>query len=46
MTDQTGIVYVLTNRAMEGIIKIGLTSSSVEKRILELDTTALPLPFE
>lgn len=46
MSDQTGIVYVLTNRAMEGIIKIGLTSSSVEKRMLELDTTALPLPFE
>jgi len=46
MSDQTGIVYVLTNRAMEGIIKIGLTTSSVEKRMLELDTTALPLPFE
>jgi len=40
------IVYVLTNQAMLGLVKIGLTSGSIEDRMRGLDTTALPLPFE
>jgi hypothetical protein len=40
------IVYVLTNEAMEGMVKIGRTSTSVEQRIKELDNTSLPLPFQ
>ena len=42
----TGIVYVLTNDAMEGLVKIGRTTTSVEQRVRELDNTGLPLPFE
>lgn len=42
-----GIVYVLTNEAMPGYVKIGKTTTSVEQRILELSrSTAVPLPFE
>jgi hypothetical protein len=40
------IVYVLTNEAMEGMVKIGRTTTSVEQRIKELDNTSLPLPFQ
>jgi hypothetical protein len=40
------IVYILTNEAMPGLIKIGLTNSSAEQRILTLDNTSVPLPFE
>ena len=39
------IVYVLTNEAMEGMVKIGRTTTSVEQRIRELDNTSMPLPF-
>ncbi len=42
----TEIVYVLTNEAMEGLVKIGRTTTSVEQRIRELDNTSLPLPFQ
>lgn len=42
-----GIVYILTNEAMPGYIKIGKTTTSIEQRILELSrSTAVPLPFE
>tara|TARA_B110000259_G_scaffold18576_1_gene19525 strand:+ start:248 stop:370 length:123 start_codon:yes stop_codon:yes gene_type:complete len=37
-------VYILTNEAMPGIIKIGWTDKSVEERMKELDKTATPLP--
>ena len=40
-----GIVYILTNDSMPGIIKIGITESTVEERIKTLDNTSLPLPF-
>lgn len=40
------IVYVLTNEALEGMVKIGRTTTSVEQRIKELDNTSLPLPFQ
>lgn len=40
------IIYVLTNEAMEGLVKIGRTSTSVEQRIKELDNTSIPLPFQ
>lgn len=40
------IVYVLTNEAMDGLVKIGLTTTSVEERIKQLDNTSLPLPFQ
>ena len=39
-------VYILTNEAMPGLIKIGLTNSTVEQRMITLDNTSVPLPFE
>jgi hypothetical protein len=43
----SGIVYILTNEAMPGYVKIGKTTTSVEQRILELSrSSAVPLPFE
>ena len=42
-----GIVYVLTNPAMPGLVKIGKTSQSeVSGRISQLYTTGVPLPFD
>jgi len=40
------IIYILTNEAMDGLVKIGRTTTSVEQRIRELDNTSLPLPFQ
>ena len=40
------IVYILINDAMPGLIKIGLTNTSLEQRIRELDNTSAPLPFK
>lgn len=42
-----GIVYLLVNEAMPGLVKIGKTSRcDLEKRMKELFTTGVPLPFE
>lgn len=40
------IVYILTNEAMPGYIKIGITERELNRRITELDTTSVPLPFQ
>lgn len=41
-----GVIYILTNSAMPGLVKIGQTQGSVEDRMRQLDTTGIPLPFE
>ena len=41
-----GVVYVLINEAMPHLVKIGKANLPVEKRIKELYTTSVPLPFE
>ncbi len=41
----TKIVYVLTNPAMPGYVKIGKTDNLVE-RLKSLDRTSTPLPFQ
>lgn len=41
-----GIVYVLTNPAMPGIVKIGKTCRELDNRLNELYSTGVPLPFE
>ena len=41
-----GIVYVLTNPAMPGIVKIGKTCRELDSRLNELYSTGVPLPFE
>jgi len=38
------IVYVLTNPAFEGYVKIGKTTG-LERRLRDLDNTSVPLPF-
>jgi len=40
------IVYVLTNEAMPGLIKIGCTKDDLANRIRGLYTTGVPLAFE
>jgi hypothetical protein len=43
---EEGIVYVLSNEAMPGLIKIGLTTrNELQSRINELYTTSVPVPF-
>ncbi len=45
--EQHGIVYVLTNPSMPGLVKIGKTSrESVLTRLQELYSTGVPVPFE
>jgi hypothetical protein len=40
------IVYILTNEAMPGYVKIGQTSASLEERVRYLSSaTGVPLPF-
>lgn len=41
-----GYVYILTNEAMPGLVKIGMTTRSVEQRVHELNTTGIPFPFD
>ena len=41
-----GVIYVLTNRAMPGLIKVGFSTRSAESRAAELSATGVPLPFE
>ncbi len=41
-----GIVYILTNPAMPGMVKIGKTSRGMSTRLTELYSTGVPLPFE
>ena len=42
-----GYVYILTNAAMPGYIKIGLTQQEeMSDRLRQLDNTSTPLPFE
>jgi hypothetical protein len=40
------VVYILTNESMPGYIKVGRTEREVTKRVVELDNTAVPLPFQ
>ena len=41
-----GTVYVLTNPAMPGMVKIGKTTRDVSFRLADLYSTGVPLPFE
>ncbi|GBU07387.1 hypothetical protein AwDysgo_07180 [Bacteroidales bacterium] len=42
-----GIVYVLSNSTMPGLVKIGMTSrESIDARMKELYSTGVPVPFD
>lgn len=46
-TNSEGIVYILTNPAMPGLVKIGKTArDSIDARLSELYSTGVPVPFE
>ena len=41
------IVYVLSNPAIPGIVKVGMTDRpDVQRRMSDLHTTGVPLPFD
>ena len=40
-----GFVYLATNESMEGLVKIGMTSKSVEERLKEISGTGVPTPY-
>lgn len=42
----SGFVYVLTNEAMPGVVKIGKSIRHPRERSKELDTTGVPVPFD
>jgi hypothetical protein len=45
--NELSIIYVLTNPAMPGLVKIGITGQSeAETRIAQLYSTGVPVPFE
>ena len=44
--DSEGFVYILTNDAMPGLCKIGLTKDPVQERMGQLYKTGVPLPFD
>ena len=41
-----GFVYILTNRSLPGLVKIGYTDRRPDERATELHTTGVPTPFE
>lgn len=41
-----GYLYVLSNRAMPGLLKIGYTTRTLKERIAELSSTGVPSRFE
>lgn len=42
---EPGWLYLLTNPAMPGLVKIGMTTRSPEERAQELASTGVPMPF-
>lgn len=45
--EEYGIVYLLTNPVMPGLVKIGMTGKEdIKTRMRELYTTGVPVPFE
>ncbi len=44
-SQSVGFVYVLTNKAMPGLVKVGFTMSLAEDRSLSLYTSGVPEPF-
>jgi hypothetical protein len=45
MAENKNIIYILTNEAMPGIVKIGKTNVDIETRMRRLYRTGVPVPF-
>ncbi len=45
-TEKNGYIYFLINQSMPGLVKVGYTTRTLEKRLEELDTTGIPTPFQ
>ena len=43
---KSGYVYILTNKCLKGLVKIGKTGRSVDVRSKDLYNTAVPVPYE
>lgn len=44
---EQGLIYILTNPAMPGLVKIGKTNrADVKQRMFELYSTGVPVPFD
>lgn len=41
-----GYIYILSNKSMPGLIKIGMTTNSPSHRMSQLHSTGVPTPFE
>ena len=41
-----GFIYIMSNRSMPGVLKVGLTTKALIYRQKELSTTGIPTPFE
>lgn len=41
-----GYLYILTNKAMPNLLKIGFTTRTIEERVRELSSTGVPSRFE
>lgn len=46
MSDTHGFIYVLTNRYMPGLVKIGMTTQTINARMSRLYGTGVPVQFE
>ena len=46
MAKEFGYVYILTNPSMPGLVKVGKTTITPNKRMGELHSTGVPTPFE
>lgn len=40
-----GFIYILSNKSMPGIYKVGITTNSVRQRATELSSTGVPTEF-
>ncbi len=47
MSKVKGLIYILSNPEMQGLVKIGQTQRTVEERVAELSSgTGVPAPYE
>ncbi|WP_281700862.1 GIY-YIG nuclease family protein [Acetobacter malorum] len=46
MNFNDGIIYILTNPVMPGLVKIGKTDQIISKRLKQLYSSGVPVPFE